>query len=100
MRFKVYVLRNRGRPIPPRHVRSEPALVGQLTTYFATLNGVPYHVATFKPENPMEGPLIPDLYEPVLIGMSTLGFRLRGYERVEDRGGALGVVQEWSCEPP
>jgi hypothetical protein len=43
---------------------------------------------------------IPDLYEPVLLGFATLAFRVRGYERVERGGEAIGVVQEWHCELP
>ena len=43
---------------------------------------------------------IPDLYEPVLFAFSTLAFRLRGFERIEDTRGGFAVVQEWHCELP
>jgi hypothetical protein len=40
------------------------------------------------------------LYQPVLLGFSTLAFRLRGFERVERGASVFGVVQEWHCELP
>jgi hypothetical protein len=43
---------------------------------------------------------VPDLYEPTLLGFSTLALRLRGYERLDEPGGARAVLQEWHCELP
>jgi hypothetical protein len=43
---------------------------------------------------------IPALYQPVLLGFSTLAFRLRGFERVARGASVFGVVQEWHCELP
>jgi len=36
----------------------------------------------------------------VLLAISSLAFRLRGYERLEERDGARAVLQEWHCELP
>jgi hypothetical protein len=41
---------------------------------------------------PLAEPAIPDLYEPVLVGVSTLALRLRGYERLEDGGIGRAVL--------
>ena len=42
--------------------------------------------------------VLPCLYEPVLTNLGRGVLVLRGFERLEDRDGASGVVQEWRCE--
>jgi hypothetical protein len=64
------------------------------------LGGERYLVATLRPLDPIAPAPVPDLYEPVLVGFSTLAFRLRGFERVEAASGHFSVVQEWHCELP
>ena len=100
MLFKVSLLRSRGRRMAWRDVVNGPHYVGQLTTYTSEIDGERYHVATLRPAQPMEDALLPELYEPVLVGFSVLAFRLRGFERVAAARGAFGAVQEWHCELP
>ena len=100
MLFKVSLLRSRGRRLAWRDVANGPHYVGQLTTYTTDIDGARYHIATLRPAQPMEDALVPELYEPVLVGFSVLAFRLRGFERVAAARGAFGAVQEWHCELP
>ena len=44
------------------------------------------------------GPIIPDLYDAVLVGVGNDALLLRGIERIQTAEGGLGVVQEWRCE--
>jgi len=100
MLFKIALLRSRGRRIPWRDVVNGPHYVGQLTTYSTEIDGERYHVAMLRPAQPMEDVLVPELYEPTLVGFSVLAFRLRGFERVASARGAFGAVQEWHCALP
>lgn len=100
MRFKVYRLRRRGRRLPWREVINGPAFVGELISHAVEAGGERYNMLTLRPLDPMAPPLIPDLYEPVLLRFAPLAFRLRGYERVEGEGAPFSVVQEWHCEAP
>jgi hypothetical protein len=56
--------------------------------------------ATLLLRDPAAPRRLPDLYEPVLVGMATLVLKLRGYERHESQEGPYTVVQEWHCELP
>lgn len=99
MRFKVYLMRRRGRRLPWREVINAPAYVGDLKTHNVDHGGERFLVATLHDAGaPIDGELVPDLYEPVLVGFATLAFRLRGFERVGQGDDAHGVVQEWHCE--
>lgn len=101
MRFKVQLLRRRGRRIPWREAVNNPAFVGDLITHTVKHGNEEYKVAALHPiASPKATAPIPDLYEPVLLGFAPLAFRLRGYERIDGPGGAIGVVQEWHCEMP
>lgn len=60
--------------------------------------GERYDVATLRPADPVAASPIPELYEPVLLGFAPLAFRLRGFERIEESGERMAVVQEWHCE--
>ncbi|GAA5172305.1 hypothetical protein GCM10025770_38250 [Viridibacterium curvum] len=42
--------------------------------------------------------IVPELFEPVLTGISRGGFQLRGYERIDQGDGPYLVLQEWQCE--
>jgi hypothetical protein len=66
-----------------RDVVNGPRHVGQLITHTIQHGDERYNVATLRPVDPMADPLVPDLYEPVLVGVSLLAFRLRGYERID-----------------
>jgi hypothetical protein len=105
MRFKVYLLRRGGRRLDWRDVVNQPPHFGELLTHLVSNRGRQYSAATLRPVDaaagtPAGGPSVPDLYEPVLVGVSSLAFRLRGYERLEDRAGVRAVLQEWHCELP
>jgi hypothetical protein len=100
LRFKVFLLRRRGRRLPWREVQNGPRHVGDLITHAVDVKGAQYQVMTLRPADPMSESPVPELYEPVLLGFSTLAFQLRGYERVEATAGHFSVVQEWHCELP
>lgn len=100
MRFKVYLLRRRGRRLPWREVVNGPAFVGELLSHAVEVRGERYKMLTLRPADPMARAPIPDLHEPVLVGFAPLAFRLRGFERVQGEGAPFSVVQEWHCEAP
>jgi hypothetical protein len=100
MRFKVYLLRRRGRRLPPRDVQNGPTYIGRLVTHFERHKDEQYSVLQLEPSDPMSADRPPALYEPVLLGFAPLAFRLRGFERVEGPDGGYSVVQEWHCEQP
>ena len=96
MRFRVYLLRRRGRRRAWRDVKNGHS--GSLVTQLEQHNGERYSVLNLEPSDPMSTERPPPLYEPVLLGFAPLAFRLRGFERVEGRDGGYGVVQEWHVE--
>lgn len=100
MKFKVYLLRRRGRRLAWRDVVNGPRHIGQLITHRVEAGTDRFTVATLRPEDPAASPPVPDLYEPVLLGFSPIALRLRGFERVESARGHFSVVQEWHCELP
>lgn len=95
MRFKVYLLRRRGRRLAWRDVINGPSYEGRLVTHYEDHGGERYCVTCIQPDDPMLTHSMPRLYEAVLLGFAPLAFRLRGYERAEDGG---GFVQEWHIE--
>ena len=98
MRFKVFCLRRRGRRLAWRDVRNGPSYVGDLLSRYVDHGGYRYHVLTLTSAAPMEEPLL-ELYEPALLTMAPLAFRVRGFERV-NVGQGYTVLQEWHVEPP
>lgn len=100
MRFKVYLLRYRGRRLPWRDVINGPRYVGQIVSEQVTLGEERYNLITLRSEDPAVPSPIPPLFEPVLLGFFTLAFRLRGFESVTRGTSSFGVVQEWHCELP
>jgi hypothetical protein len=101
MRFKVYRLRRSGRRLAWRDALNVQPEVGELVTHLVAARGRTYAAASLRPAGaPVAEPAIPDLYEPVLVGVSTLALRLRGYERLEEAGIVRAVLQEWHCELP
>jgi hypothetical protein len=80
---------------------NEAPQVGELITHVVTRRGRQYKAVSLRPvAAPAQASAIPDLYEPTLLGVSTLALRLRGYERLDEPGGARAVLQEWHCELP
>ena len=51
-------------------------------------------------ESPATQSLLPELYQPLLVWITPLALRLRGFERRENSKGVFSVVQEWHCEMP
>jgi hypothetical protein len=101
MRFKVYLMRRRGRRLLWREVVNGPAYIGDLRTHAVDRGNERFQVARLAvADAPAAGSAVPDLYEPVLLGFSPLAFRLRGFESVGAADGSAGVVQEWHCELP
>ena len=100
MRFKVFLLRHRGRRLPWRDVKNGHAYVGTLSSRIVQHGGEPYNSLELVPADPMSTDCPPPLYEPVLLGFAPIAFRLRGFERVEGPDGGYSVVQEWHCEEP
>jgi hypothetical protein len=101
MRFKVYTMRRCGRRLAWRDVINGPAYIGDLRSHTVEHGSSRYEVLTlFDSDAPNAGRSIPDLYEPVLVRMTVLAFRVRGYERLEAGDQPVGVVQEWHCELP
>ena len=100
MKFKVYLLRKRGRRLRWRDVQNGPRHVGHLVTHSCTIGETHYTVLTLRPDDPVAEAPIPELYEPALSRFALLAFRLRGFERLEDSSGGFAVVQEWHCELP
>jgi hypothetical protein len=100
MRFKVYLLRYRGRRLPWRDVVNGQKYVGDLVSEQVTIGAERYNLISLRAADPVAPSPIPTLYEPVLLGFSTLAFRLRGFESVNRGTSSFGVVQEWHCELP
>ena len=99
MRFKVFPLRRKGRKLPWREVQNSPSYSGDLITHIREVKGELLVVATLtNPVAPATALQLPELHPPVLVWVTPLALRLRGFERCEDREGAFSVVQEWHCE--
>lgn len=93
-------MRREGHRLPWREVRNSQSHVGDLISHTVEAGGERYRVLTLRPTDPMAPKLVAELYEPVLTGFAPLAFRLRGFERVDGKGGRFSVVQEWHCEMP
>ena len=95
MRARVTLMRRRGVRLPDREISSARTFEGNLTAaylrqcFYATLH---------DPMRQVGGPIIPDLYDAVLVGVGNDALLLRGIERIPTAEGGLGVVQEWRCE--
>lgn len=100
MRFKIFLLRYRGRRLSWREAHNGPSFIGQLITHETKVGEETHRVLELRADDPMVPSPISPLYEPVLLGFAPLAFRLRGFERVERAGGTFAVVQEWHCELP
>lgn len=95
MRCRVYLLRRRGRRLPWREVCNGPSFEGELGTHYLTAKDDHYFVATLiAPGDAFCKPLLPNLFEPVLITIVGGVLVLRGFERLDDSA----MVQEWRCE--
>lgn len=101
MRFKVYLLRQRGRRLPWREAKNGPVYVGTLVTHMEERGGERYKVTQLQPDaGPMSQERPPDLYEAQVIGFAPIAFRLRGFERLDGPDGGCSVLQEWHVEEP
>jgi hypothetical protein len=100
VRFKVYLLRHRGRRLPWRDVKNGKTYVGRLATHIEEHGGERCSVTTLQPDDPMSVDQPAQLYEAVLVGFAPLAFRLRGFERIDGPDGSCGCVQAWHVEEP
>lgn len=100
MRCVIRPLRLRGRRLPWRDVQNGLAYEGDLVTYEMQAGGGRVIAATLMGRDPAVPKQLPDLFEPVMTGISTLAFRLRGFERHDGPDGPYSVAQEWHCELP
>ena len=100
MRFKVYLLRRRGRRLSWREAQNGPTYIGRLVTHTEERGGEQYKVTRLQPDDPMSVDRPPELYEAQLIGFAPVAFRLRGFERVGEGDSAYAVAQEWHVEEP
>jgi hypothetical protein len=95
MRCRVYPLRRRGRRLPWREVQNSPVFEGELRTHYLSLDNARYFVASLlRPGDALCKPILPELWEPILVNAGDWVLVLRGFER-ED---GAAVVQEWRCE--
>jgi len=101
MYFRISPLRHCGRKLSWREVRNGPSFSGDLITFIREVKGELIVVATVtNTESPAARACLPDLYQPVLVWVTPLAMRLRGFERCEKEEGVFSVVQEWHCEVP
>ena len=99
MYFKVLPLRRKGRKLPWREVQNGPAFSGDLITHIREVKGELLVVATLtNPVAPVTAQVLPELHQPVLVWITPLALRLRGFKRCEDPEGGFSVVQEWHCD--
>jgi hypothetical protein len=99
MRFRVFPLRRKGRRLAWRDVLNGPSYTGDVITHIREVKGEFLVVATLtNPVAPATAQLLPELHVPVLVWITPLALRMRGFERCEDSEGVFSVVQEWHCE--
>jgi MFS family permease len=97
-RFKVSLLRYRGKRLSWREVSNEPKYVGDLVSEQITIGQERYNVISLRADDPVAASPIAPLYEPVLLGFFTLAFRLRGFESVTRGTSRFGVERtiDWA----
>ena len=100
MFFRIRPLRLRGRRLPWREIFNGPVYQGDLLTYELDVGGQRVRAASLASIDPAAARALPDLYEPVLVGIAPLAMVLRGYERQRGADGPYSVIQEWHCELP
>jgi hypothetical protein len=99
MLCRVLLMRSHGRRLPWRDIQNGAVHQGELSTHYMTLDEQRYFVATLmQPGDAVRREVLPRLYEPVLTTLGRGVLVLRGFERLEERDGVSGVVQEWRCE--
>jgi hypothetical protein len=99
MLCRVFLMRRRGSRLKWREVVNGQAYEGELRTHYLSLESARYFVASLRhPDDALCRPLVPELWEPVLVSVGPGTLVLRGYERVGTAGDAPAVVQEWRCE--
>jgi hypothetical protein len=97
MKFRIYLLRQRGRRLPWRDAQNGHSYIGTLVTHLKVAEDSRYTVLEVQPSDPMSDDRPPPLFEPVIVAFAPNAFRLRGFERA---GSDVGVVQEWHVEDP
>ncbi len=91
-------MRKKGRCLQWRDIKNGPAYVGDLRSHVLRLGDDSFNVITlFSGNKALAEHILPDLFEPVLVGFSTLAIQIRGYERISGKDGYHAVIQEWHC---
>jgi hypothetical protein len=99
MRCRVYPLRRRGKRLPWREVQNSPVFEGELRTHYLSLDNARYFVASLlRPGDALCKPILPELWEPILVNAGNWVLVLRGFERLGDGLDAAAMVHESRCE--
>lgn len=88
MRFAVIPMRRLGARIDDREALERRAVVGDLRVEYAQDAELKRPVRTarlMRYDRSIDADALPPLFDAVLVGMSTSGFSLSGFERVEGR---------------
>jgi hypothetical protein len=76
-------------------VQNGPVFEGELGTHYLSLPGGRYFVAKLvAPGDALCKPILPELWEPILVNAGHWVLVLRGFERLDDSA----TVHEWRCE--
>ncbi len=94
MRARVTVMRKQGRRVGQYGSLAAKAVTGTLGMHSLTGGQNSYTAATLKGSAPKDPDLLPPLYEPVLVTITSGSVLLRGFESVD----GASFVQEWHCE--
>jgi len=100
MRFSVVCMRRRGVPIAKEKLAREPAAVGELLVveHRDAALGRTIRVAQLKnPTEPVDGDLLPALYDVQLLWVAPQGLTLGGFERIAVGKVTTDYAQSWWC---
>ena len=100
MRFSVVCMRRQGVPIAKERLAREPAVVGELLVveHRDEVLGRTIRVAQLtNPTQPVDGNLLPALYDVQLLWVAPLGMTLGGFERIEVGSVTTDFAQTWWC---
>jgi hypothetical protein len=93
MKVRVRPLRSHGRKVK-QYGTAAQGIVGEITMHRMLGGEQSYTAATLKAGLPKDPDLLPPLYEPTLVTISSNGLLLRGFESID----GASYVQEWHCE--
>ena len=100
MRFSVVCMRHRGVPIEKQKLGRECVIVGELLVgeHTDAALGRTIRVAQLKnPTQPVDGDLLPALYDVQLLWVAPQGMTLGGFERIAVGTVTADFAQSWWC---